>query len=158
MGVVDCKRTRPQNFRVTDLRDIEMTTETADTPEEENPADEGGAVAATMEGSEPETDAPVTDAASVPEFAETQERVVRRLDASTDRLRGVSVPVWAELGRVEMLIGDLLELGEGSVVRLDRAVGDPVDLVSQGVKLARGEVIVVDDCFAIRIREILSGN
>ncbi len=95
---------------------------------------------------------------SVPEFAETSERMVRRLDTSATRLRGVSVPVWAELGRVEMLIGDLLQLGEGSVVRLDRSVGDPVELVSQGVNLARGEVIVVDECFAIRIREILTEN
>lgn len=95
---------------------------------------------------------------SVPEFEETAEKLVRKLDTSTDRLHGVRVPVWAELGRVEMLIGDLLQLGEGSVVRLDRTVGDPVELVSQGVQLARGEVIVVDECFAIRIREILSGT
>ena len=94
--------------------------------------------------------------AAVPEFAEVSERVVKRTDMNTNRLRSVSVPVWAELGRVEMQIGNILQLGEGSVVSLDRAVGDPVDLVSQGVKLARGEVIVVDDCFAIRIREILS--
>lgn len=93
-----------------------------------------------------------------PEFASVDERVVRRLESSPERLHGVSVPVWAELGRVEMLIGDLLQLGEGSVVRLDRLVGDPVDLVSQGVKLARGEVIVVDECFAIRIREVVSGS
>lgn len=95
---------------------------------------------------------------SVPEFAEVNERVVKKLDTNPERLHGVSVPVWAELGRVEMLIGDLLQLGEGSVVRLSRSVGDPVDLISQGVKLARGEVIVVDDCFAIRIREVLSEN
>ena len=96
--------------------------------------------------------------AKIPEFAEVNERMVKRLDSHPDRLHGVSVSVWAELGRVEMLIGDLLQLGEGSVVRLDRSVGDPVDLVSQGVKLARGEVIVVEDCFAIRIREILKGK
>jgi len=99
-----------------------------------------------------------TPEATVPEFAEASERTVRRLDTNATRLRGVSVPVWAELGRVEMLIGDLLQLGEGSVVRLDRSVGDPVELVSQGVNLARGEVIVVDECFAIRIREILTEN
>ena len=98
------------------------------------------------------------DEAKIPEFAEVNERMVKRLDSHPDRLHGVSVSVWAELGRVEMLIGDLLQLGEGSVVRLSRSVGDPVDLISQGVKLARGEVIVVDDCFAIRIREVLSEN
>ena len=101
---------------------------------------------------------PAEESASVPEFAEVSERVVPRLDASPERLHGVSVPVWAELGRVEMRIGELLQLGEGSVVRLDRLVGDPVELVSQGVTLARGEVIVVEECFAIRIREVLSGN
>lgn len=98
------------------------------------------------------------NSAMVPEFEEVTERVVARLDSNPDRLHEVRVPVWAELGRVEMLIGELLQLGEGSVVRLDRSVGDPVDLISQGVKLARGEVIVVDDCFAIRIRDIVSGK
>jgi len=67
----------------------------------------------------------------------------------------VSVSVWDELGSVEMLIGELLQLGEDSVVRLDRSVGDRVDLMSQGVKLAHGEVIVVEDCFAFQIQENL---
>lgn len=128
-----------------------MTEENLDSAEA--PSD-----AASTMVSEQQNDAAESSEPTVPEFAETQERVVRRLDTNTDRLHGVSVPVWAELGRVEMLIGDLLQLGEGSVVKLDRAVGDPVELVSQGVKLARGEVIVVDERFAIRIREILSGE
>ena len=71
-----------------------------------------------------------------------------------DRFYDVHVPVWAELGRVEMPLGDLMKLDEGAVLRLNRPVGEPVDLVSQGVKLARGEVVVIDDCFAVRIKEI----
>ena len=62
----------------------------------------------------------------------------------------------AELGRVAIPIGELLELGEGSVLKLGRSVSEPVDLVAQGVRLGRGEVVVVNDCFAIRIKEIES--
>ncbi len=110
---------------------------------------------------EPTAQSPPTDATSevavkTPEFMTLRERGVPTDASSMERFYDVRVSVWAELGRVEMPLGDLLQLGEGSVLRLDRPVGDPVDLVSQGVKLARGEVVVVDDSFAIRIREILS--
>ena len=71
-----------------------------------------------------------------------------------DRLLDVSVTVTAELGRVTLSISDVLKLGIGSVLELDRAVSEPVDLMVQGVRLARGEVVVVDDRFAIRIKEI----
>ena len=71
-----------------------------------------------------------------------------------DRFYGVNVTVWAELGRATMSLGDLLQVGEGSVLKLDRAVTAPVDLMAQGVRVARGEVVVVDDHFAIRIKEI----
>ena len=74
--------------------------------------------------------------------------------ASMDRFFEVNVSIWAELGRAAMPIGELLQLGEGAVLKLNRAVSEPVDLVAQGVRVARGEVVVVDDCFAIRIKEI----
>lgn len=90
----------------------------------------------------------------VPGFASMEETTDRRTSASMDRFYEVHVPVWAELGRVEMPLGDLMKLDEGAVIRLDRPVSDPVDLVSQGVKLARGEVVVIDDCFAVRIKEM----
>ncbi|MGB6043892.1 MAG: FliM/FliN family flagellar motor switch protein [Pirellulales bacterium] len=71
-----------------------------------------------------------------------------------DRFYNVNVTVWAELGRTAMPIGELVKLGEGAVLKLGRSVSEPVDLVAQGVVLARGEVVVVDDCFAVRIKEI----
>lgn len=71
-----------------------------------------------------------------------------------DRFYGVTVSVWAELGRTSMSLGDLLQVGEGTVLKLDRAVSAPVDLMAQGVRVARGEVVVVDDHFAVRIKEI----
>ena len=60
----------------------------------------------------------------------------------------------AELGRVTLTIGEVLKLGVGSVLELHRSITEPVDLMVQGVRLARGEVVVVDDRFAIRVREI----
>lgn len=75
--------------------------------------------------------------------------------AALDNLLEVSVSVTAELGRATTSIGQLLKLNVGSVVELERLVSDPVDLVAQGIRLARGEVVVVEDRFAIRIQEIV---
>ena len=47
-----------------------------------------------------------------------------------------------------------MRLGEGSIIELGRPITEPVDLMAQGVRVARGEVVVVDDCFALRIKEI----
>ena len=98
---------------------------------------------------------PDTVDAKTPEFTSlVEQRTSASLPANLDRFKDVRVDVWAELGRVEIPIGELLHIGEGSVLRLDRPIGEPVDLVSQGVRLARGEIVVVDDSFAIRIKEI----
>jgi flagellar motor switch protein FliN len=74
---------------------------------------------------------------------------------SLNHLLDVSVCVTAELGRVTLPIGDILKMGLGSVVGLNRTVAEPVDLLVQGVPFARGEVVVIDDRFAIRIKEIV---
>jgi flagellar motor switch protein FliN/FliY len=68
----------------------------------------------------------------------------------------VPVTVTARLGEVVMPIGDLLKLGPGAVVSLDRDVAQPVDLTVRGVTFARGEVVVVDEHYAVRIKELLS--
>jgi flagellar motor switch protein FliN/FliY len=72
-----------------------------------------------------------------------------------DFLLDVTVTMTAELGHTTLPLGDVLKLGVGSVVALDRFVGEPVDLAVKGVLLARGEVVVVEDRFAIRIKEIM---
>lgn len=76
--------------------------------------------------------------------------------ASLDFLEDVSLTVTARLGQVSMPISEILKLGPGAVVELDREVGQPVDLAVQNTVFARGEVVVVDDHFAIRIKELLS--
>lgn len=74
---------------------------------------------------------------------------------SLDHLHGVRLDAEAVLGRADFLVEDMLKLDVGSVVTLDRLVSDPVDLIVQNVRVARGEVVVVNDQFAIRITEIM---
>lgn len=76
-------------------------------------------------------------------------------DRSLDMLHDVEMQVTVELGRTRMAVRDLLSLAPGAVVELDRAAGSPVDVLVNGKLIARGEVVVVDDDFGIRISEIL---
>lgn len=71
-------------------------------------------------------------------------------------LSDVDLEVAIELGRTEMLVEDVLKLGEGSVVELDKLAGDPVDVHVNGRLVARGEVLVLNDNFCIRISEIVA--
>lgn len=72
-----------------------------------------------------------------------------------DLLRSVPMEVTAEIGRTRMTISELLTLSPGTVVELDRPVGSPADVLVNGRLFARGEVVVVDEDFAIRITEIV---
>lgn len=78
--------------------------------------------------------------------------------ASLDSLLDVKVTVTVELGRTVIPIADILKLNVGSVLELDRLVSEPVDIMVQGVRLARGEVVVVDDRFGIRLKEIAASK
>lgn len=73
-----------------------------------------------------------------------------------DLLMDVFLRVTVELGRTRMQLRQVLELQQGSVVELDRLAGDPVDIYVNERLLARGEVIVVDDKFGVRITELLA--
>lgn len=70
-------------------------------------------------------------------------------------LMDVTVTLTAELGRTTLTLGEVLRLGSGAVVPLDRLVAEPVEITARGVLLARGEVVIVDDRFAVRIKEIV---
>jgi flagellar motor switch protein FliN/FliY len=73
-----------------------------------------------------------------------------------DMLHDVEMEVSAELGRTRMSVRELLSLTPGAIVELDRAAGSPADLLVNGRLIARGEVVVVDENFGIRITEIVS--
>ena len=75
---------------------------------------------------------------------------------SLEALNDIELDVTLELGRAEVTIEELLQLREGSVVPLDKAAGDPIDILANGRLVARGEVIVVDDKFGVRICEVIS--
>lgn len=75
--------------------------------------------------------------------------------ASMQLLRDVSLDVSVELGRTVMTVAEVLELSVGSVVELDRAARAPVDIRVNGTLLAKGEVVVIDDEYAVRVTEIL---
>jgi flagellar motor switch protein FliN/FliY len=73
-----------------------------------------------------------------------------------DMLRDVEMEVTCELGRTRMSVRQLLALAPGDVVELDRLAGSPADLLVNGTLLARGEVVVVDEAFGLRITEIVT--
>lgn len=75
-----------------------------------------------------------------------------------ERFADVNIEISVEIGRVTMPIGELLQLGEGAVVELNRSVSEPVDVMAQGVRIASGEVVVIEDRFAVRITEIASAE
>jgi flagellar motor switch protein FliN/FliY len=70
-------------------------------------------------------------------------------------IRDIPVTLTVELGRTDLLIQDVLELVPGKVIGLDRIAGDPLDLLVNGKLLAKGEVVVVDDHYGIRLTAII---
>jgi flagellar motor switch protein FliN/FliY len=72
-----------------------------------------------------------------------------------DLLMNVPLKITAELGTAKMLVQDILKLGTGSVVELDRLAGGPVDLLVNDKLVARGEVVAIDENFGVRVTELI---
>ena len=77
-------------------------------------------------------------------------------DIDINFLFDVQLSIIVEVGRTQMLISDLLELEEQSIIELDSMVGQPLDIRANNLLVARGEVIVVNEKFAVRITDIIS--
>ena len=78
-------------------------------------------------------------------------------EVSTDNLKvleNIEVKLTVEVGSTELKIRDLLRLNEGSVVELERLAGDPLDILANGVQIAKGEVVMVGERFGIRFTEV----
>ncbi len=75
---------------------------------------------------------------------------------SLEILMDIPMEISVELGRVRLQIKDVVDLGSGSIVEIEKAAGDPVDVLVNGRLVARGEVVVIEDNFGVRITEILS--
>jgi flagellar motor switch protein FliN/FliY len=76
--------------------------------------------------------------------------------SSIDLLLDIVLNINVELGRSSLPIKDILALGPGSVVELDKLAGEPVDVFINGTPIARGEVVVVDEKFGVRVTEIVT--
>lgn len=72
-----------------------------------------------------------------------------------DVLMNVSLEVTAELGKCKMAVADILKLGTGSIVELERLAGGPVDLLVNDKLVARGEVVAIDENFGVRVTELI---
>jgi flagellar motor switch protein FliN/FliY len=108
--------------------------------------EDGAAVASELPGSDAE-------AFKLPSF---QQVMADAQVSSIDLLRDVELNVKIELGRSRMLVEEVLKLAEGSVVELDKLAGDPVDVFVNERLVARGEVLVLNDNFCVRVNEIVA--
>jgi len=90
------------------------------------------------------------------DFQQLSESGRQKQPRNIDLLMDVDLPVAIELGRTRMNIADILALGPGSVVELEKLVGEPVDLLVNQKCVARGEVVVVEENFGLRITELVS--
>jgi flagellar motor switch protein FliN len=79
-------------------------------------------------------------------------------DPDLRRLSDVPLELSVEIGRTRMTVGETLQLRVGSIVTLERLAGEPVDLLVNGTPIARGEVVVVDEQFGLRVSEIIEGD
>ena len=89
--------------------------------------------------------------------ATTQDTSTTSKNAGIENLKvleNIEVKLTVEVGSTEMKIKDLLKLNEGSVVELERLAGDPLDILANGVNIARGEVVMVGERFGIRFTEV----
>ncbi len=81
-----------------------------------------------------------------------------KTENSLDLLFDIQMKVVVELGRTVLKIKDILELGPGSIIELDKLSGEPVDILVNGSLVAKGEVVVIDENFAIRISDVAMGR
>lgn len=90
------------------------------------------------------------------QFAPLKQTMLNVSDSNIGMIMDVPLQVTVELGRTRKLIREILELAPGSVVELDKLAGEPVDILVNGKIVAKGEVVVIDENFGVRITGIVS--
>ena len=95
-------------------------------------------------------------AARAPQFAEFDGTSVGHTEVPIGMLLDLSLPVSIELGRTGMTVQEILRLGRGSVIQLDRLAGEPIDIYVGDRRFAEGEVVVLGEHFGVRVTRILS--
>ncbi|MCD6460363.1 flagellar motor switch protein FliN [bacterium] len=89
------------------------------------------------------------------EYSQLPIQTTQKTKNNIDIILDVNVEITAELGRKTMLIRDILEIGPGAVLELNKLAGEPVDLLVNNKLLARGEVVVINENFGVRIIDIV---
>lgn len=79
-------------------------------------------------------------------------------EVNLDLILDVAVTLSLEVGRTRLPVRELLQLAQGSILELDRLAGEPLDVLVNGIKVARGEVVVVNENFGVRLTEVVSAN
>jgi flagellar motor switch protein FliN/FliY len=92
------------------------------------------------------------------EFQQLSEPAGEPQGRNIELLMDVNLPVSIELGRTKMSISDILALGPGSVVELNKLAGEPVDLLVNQKVVARGEVVVIDENFGVRVTQLMTAE
>jgi len=110
--------------------------------------------------SEENTPAPAKDTSGAKkrpaEFSELKEGGVKAGTGDLDFIMDIPLEITVELGRTTMPIFDLLQLGQGSIVELTKIAGEPLEILVNKKLIARGEVVVVNEKFAIRLTDVVS--
>ena len=117
-----------------------------DTNQEEDPVEDEGEGAGETAVEEQEGDTNQEEGGKADEVKE----------ANLDLILDIPLSVTVELGRSKMLINDLLQLGQGSVIELTKLVGDPLEVLVNDKLVARGEVVVVNEKFGVRLTDIVT--
>ena len=97
-----------------------------------------------------------SEAADAAAFNEVTDDSIPGNDINLDVVLDIPVNISMEIGRTKISIRNLLQLNQGSVVELDRLAGEPMDVLVNGTLIARGEVVVVNEKFGIRLTDIIS--
>ena len=122
-----------------------------DTNQEEDPVEDEGAGEGAGETAVEEKEEVVDEKGSAETAGEKSGE-----PASLDLILDIPLAVTVELGRSKMLINDLLQLGQGSVIELTKLVGDPLEVLVNNKLVARGEVVVVNEKFGVRLTDIVT--
>ena len=99
---------------------------------------------------------PAAAEVSEAELAEVGPDTVSGDEENLDVLLDIQLPITVTMGKARIPFRRLLQLQPGSVLNLEKRIGQPAEITVQDVTFATGDIVVVDDCFAIRIREILT--
>ncbi|MEO5341868.1 MAG: flagellar motor switch protein FliN [Gammaproteobacteria bacterium SHHR-1] len=103
-----------------------------------------------------QADASGDEQAQAAQFAELMDENTGHEDININAILDVPVTIAMEIGRTNISIRNLLQLNQGSVVELDRLAGEPLDVMVNGTLIAKGEVVVVNEKFGIRLTDVIS--